>query len=79
MPKKKTEKRLKVSLTLEKKEAFLLKLLAKYTGATQGEVVAFLLDTKRLNVKNTTKELKAMKDKQMENEIKKLEEELGSV
>jgi hypothetical protein len=70
----KTEKRVKVGFTLERKQALLLQVLAKTLGVTQGEVVGYMLAMVKKNTRESLKELKAMVEKDRREAERKLEE-----
>jgi hypothetical protein len=52
------EPRVKVGFTLRKKHATLLRVLAKYAGVTQGDVLDFLLESAKKDISNVGKKLK---------------------
>jgi hypothetical protein len=71
MPERKTEipeKRVKVGFTLKRKQTVLLRILAKNLGVTQGDVVGYLLDITKHDVRNMVPRLRKEAEKDRESE-----------
>jgi len=74
MPQK-PEPRVKVGFTLKKKHLTLLRVLAKYAGVTQGEVLDYLLESAKKDIMNVAKKLKETVDGEREKSLKDITED----
>lgn len=71
----KPEPRKKVGFTLRRKHVTLLKVLAKCSGITQGEVLDYLLESAKQDIRNVARKLKETVDKEREINFDDIDEE----
>ena len=66
--------RVKVGFTLKTKHIEILKKLATYAGATQGEVLEFLLESAKEDIDNVAEKLKAAFEEEREKALASIKE-----
>jgi len=66
--------RIKVGFTLKTTHIAILKKLATYAGATQGEVLEFLLESAKEDIDNVAKKLKAAFEEEREKALESIKE-----
>jgi hypothetical protein len=49
-----------MSLTLERRNYSLVQLLSKHTGITQGEIMDYLIESRKKDMRNVLKDLNAL-------------------
>lgn len=70
----KVRDRVKVGFTLKRKHVTLLRVLAKYAGVTQGEVLDFLLESAKKDITNVAKRMKAIVEKEREQALESIKD-----